>query len=560
MLKSIKISNLALIDSLDLEWTGGFNVLTGETGAGKSILIDAIGLAIGTRADLGQVRSGAERAEVCAEFQVDDASAALRWLREQTLDDTDEPGAVVIRRVVQAGGRGRAYVNGTPVTAAQLRALGELLVDIFGQSESQTLLRAEVQRELLDGYGRYTTELQAVANAAGAVAAIQAEIDALRNAAKGDPAQIEFLRFQVRELDALQLGDGELETLDADHRRLASAGRLLQDGGAAQERLYSGDDPLYDQLSQVQTLVDGLVPLHPDFQAASDAIAGAQAQIQDAADTIRRVLDHMELDPERLQKIEARLQAIHDSARKHRVRPDALRAHHAQLGETLNQLEHASENLDVLERRHAEALAAYRKHCANLSAARSKAAKRYSTGVSGVVKTLGMANAQFIAVVEADAGTGVSVHGSDQIRFDFTANPGQPPKPLAKVASGGELSRVSLAMQVTGLQAGGASTMIFDEVDAGISGAVAEIVGQKLRALGAERQVLCVTHLAQVAAQGHAHYGIAKTVRGGQTYTQVRRLSTDQRVEEIARMQGGVAVSGAALEHARDLLQRAETA
>ncbi len=557
MLKALNISNLALIDSLELEWAAGFNVLTGETGAGKSILIDAIGLAIGTRADIGQVRSGAERAEVSAEFQLDKDGAALRWLHEQSLEDADDPLTVVIRRVVQAGGRGRAFVNGSPVTAAQLRALGELLVDIFGQSESQTLLRADVQRELLDGYGKHATELKAVASAAEAVAAIDAEIESLRSAARGDPAQIDFLRFQVQELDALKLEHGELEQLDIDHRRLASAGRLLQDGGTAQERLYSGDDTIYDQLSEVQSLVNGLIPLHADFQSAADAISGAQAQIQDAADTIRRVLDHMELDPERLNSVEARLQAIHDTARKHRVRPDSLRVHHTQLAETLDRLAHASENLEALERRRKDALAHYRKQCSALSAARVKSAKRFSQGVTSVVKTLGMASAQFITVVEADSAAPVSVHGTDDIRFDFTANPGQPAKALAKVASGGELSRVSLAIQVTGLQSGGATTRIFDEVDAGISGAVAEIVGQKLRALGAERQVLCVTHLAQVAAQGHGHYGIAKTVKAGQTFTQVKRLNAEQRVEEIARMQGGVAVSSTALEHARDLLQRA---
>ncbi|MDP9142587.1 MAG: AAA family ATPase, partial [Pseudomonadota bacterium] len=428
MLKALNISNLALIDSLDLEWAPGFNVLTGETGAGKSILIDAIGLAIGTRADIGQVRNGAERAEVSAEFQIDKDGAALRWLREQTLEDADDPLTVVIRRVVQAGGRGRAFVNGSPVTAAQLRALGELLVDIFGQSESQTLLRADIQRELLDGYGKHTAELKAVASAAEAVTAIDAEIETLRSAAKGDPAQIDFLRFQVQELDALKLENGELEQLDIDHRRLASAGRLLQDGGTAQEKLYSGDDTVYDQLSQVHSLVNGLIPLHADFQSAADAISGAQAQIQDAADTIRRVLDHMELDPVRLQSVESRLQAIHDTARKHRVRPDSLRAHHTQLAENLDRLAHASENLEALERKRKDAVAHYRKQCSVLSAARVKSAKRFSLGVTSVVKTLGMASAQFITVVEADSAAPISVHGTDDIRFDFTANPGQPAK------------------------------------------------------------------------------------------------------------------------------------
>lgn len=557
MLKALTIQNLAVIDSLDLEWGPGFSVLTGETGAGKSILIDAIGLAVGTRADAGLVRGGAERAEVSAEFEVAAGSAAAEWLREQDLVDADHPHSVIIRRVVQTGSRGRAFVNGTPVAANQLRELGEHLIEIFGQSESQTLLRADVQRSLLDGFGGYTRELEAVASAADAVADATRAIDALRSAAGRDPAQLEFLRFQLQELEALKLGTDELEQLEADHRRLAGAGRLLQDGGQAQDRLYGGEDSVYDQLSVVQGLIEGLLPLHADFSGALETLTGAQAQIQDAADTIRQVLDRLDLDPARLTEVEGRLQAIHDMARKHRVRPDALPAHHAALREQLDALEHSSERLGELERAHAAAVAAYRKAATTLSASRRKAAKRFGQDVSAIVRTLGMPNAQFIVAVDSDAEGPVRSHGSDEIRFDFSANPGQPARPLAKVASGGELSRVSLAIEVTGLQRRGAPTMIFDEVDAGISGAVAEIVGQQLRALGAERQVLCVTHLAQVAAQGHRHYGIRKTVRGGQTFTQVQPLSDAQRIEELARMQGGVEVSSAALEHARDLLQRA---
>ncbi len=558
MLKALTINNLAVIDTLDLEWGPGFSVLTGETGAGKSILIDAIGLAIGTRADSGLVRASAERAEVSAEFELAPDSPAAAWLREQALDDADAAGMVVIRRVVQSAGRGRAFVNGAPVTTNQLRDLGERLIEIFGQSESQTLLRADVQRGLLDGYGAHGAELAAVAEAANAVQDAAHSIEALRNAGR-DPAQIEFLRFQVQELDALQLTDGELERLEADHRRLAGAGRLLLEGGSAQERLYGGEDSVYDQLSAVRALITGLLPLYPDFSGALDTVAGAQAQIQDAADTLRQGLDRLDLDPQRLAEVEDRLQAIHDLARKHRLRAEALPAHHVALREQLDTLAHASERLAALEREHAAAVARYRVAAAALSAARGKAAKRLGQAVSSIVRTLGMPNAQFSVAVEADAAAPVRACGADEVRFDFSANPGQPLRPLAKVASGGELSRVSLAIQVAGLQRGGAPTMIFDEVDAGISGAVAEIVGQRLRMLGTERQVLCVTHLAQVAAQGHCHYGIRKTVRGGQTYTQVQRLADAQRVEELARMQGGVEVSAAALEHARDLLQRAST-
>ncbi|MEW6168988.1 MAG: DNA repair protein RecN [Pseudomonadota bacterium] len=557
MLRALTIRNLAVIDALDLEYGPGFSVLTGETGAGKSILIDAIGLAVGTRADTGLVRSGAERAEVSAEFELAADSAAAVWLRDHALEDPEHPESVVIRRVVPASGRGRAFVNGAPVTAAQLRELGERLIEIFGQSESQTLLRADVQRALLDDYGGHRTQLAAVAEAAAGVAQVEREIDALRAAAGRDPAQTGLLRFQVDELDALKLGDGELEQLEADHRRLAASGQLLQDGGQAQEHLYGGDDSVYDQLSRVAALVDGLVPLHAEFRNAAEAIGSAQAQVQDAAETIRRVLEHLDLDPSRLAEVERRLEAIHDLARKHRVRPDALAAHHAALRAQLELLEHASERLAALEHERAAALERYREAAAALSTARREAAQRFSEGVTAIVRTLGMPSAQLAVAVDSDAAAPVSVQGTDVVRFDFTANPGQAPRPLAKVASGGELSRISLAIQVTGLQRGGPPTMIFDEVDAGISGAVAEIVGQRLRALGKERQVLCVTHLAQVAAQGHRHYGIRKSVGGGQTYTQVQALSDEARVEELARMQGGVEVSSAAVAHAKDLLQRA---
>ncbi|MEQ1440542.1 DNA repair protein RecN [Fontimonas sp. SYSU GA230001] len=557
MLKALTICNLAVIDTLDLECEAGFSVLTGETGAGKSILIDAIGLAVGQRADAGLVRAGAERAEISAEFEIEASSPAAAWLRDNSLDDPEQPGLAVIRRVVQAGGRGRAFINGAAVSATQLQELGERLIEIFGQSESQTLLRPDVQRQLLDDYGAHGRELDAVAEAARQVHALDRRIDELRAAAGREPAQIDFLRFQVQELDALQLGTHELETLEADHRRLAGAGRLLQDGGEAQERLYGGDDSIYDQLSAVHARLQSLVPLHADFAAVLEALGGAQTQVEDAADTIRQILGRLDLDPQRLAGVEQRLQAIHDLARKHRVRADALAAHREQLRAQLDALEHASELLDALQAERGAALQRYREHAQALSAARVKAARRFGREVTAIVRTLGMPSAEFVVAVEADPAMPVSPRGIDGVRFDFTANPGQPARPLAKVASGGELSRVSLAIQVTGLQRNGAPTMIFDEVDAGISGAVAEIVGQTLRKLGAERQVLCVTHLAQVAAQGHAHYAIRKTVRGGQTFTAVEKLGDGERVGELARMQGGVEVSGAALEHARDLLQRA---
>lgn len=559
MLKNITIQNLALIDALSIDWDNGFNVLTGETGAGKSILIDAIGLAIGTRADAALVRTGADRAEVTAEFAINEDSPAHDWLREQMLDDPEEPSQVLVRRIVGAQGRTRAFINGTAATAAQLRELGELLVNLFGQSESQTLLRADVQRDHLDAYGQYGAELSAVTSAHLELARIDAQIDALRTQGERDPAQVDYLRYQLRELEALRLGDDELTQLDQEQRSLANADRLLQDGAQLVELLYDGERSVYDQLAQNLNSVIQLASAYPTLTAATDGLTAAQAQVQEAADTIRDVVERLDAEPGRLQEVEHRLQDIHDLARKHRVNPAELAALTSRLRAELEQVEHAADHLASLDRQRSAAEASYRTAAAALSQARQLAGRTMGEEVTAIVRQLGMPNAQLIVVVATQDNSPARAWGADDIRFDFSANPGQSARPLAKVASGGELSRVSLALSVVGQVRGGAATMIFDEVDAGISGAVAEIVGAMLRRLGGARQVLCVTHLAQVAALGHAHYGITKSVRDGQTYTRVIHLTPPDRVQELARMQGGVEVSKAALEHARELLQRAAT-
>ena len=557
MLKHLHIRNLAIIDELALDFAAGFTTLTGETGAGKSILIDAIGLVIGTRADSALVRAGQEKAEISAEFSLGDSAIARDWLREQELLDADDAGFCVIRRVVYAEGRTRAFVNGSSVNAGQLRELGESLIEIFGQSESQTLLRADVQRRLLDEFGGYGALLEATAKSAQTHAEIERNIARIRNAGERDPAQLDYLRFQLRELEALNLQEGELEQLETDHKRLANAGKLIGDGGQALDLLYGGEASLYDQLTQVGGLLGALAPIDQGFSdvlALSDA---AQAQVREAADALRRVLDKLELDPEQLAQLERRLAGIHDLARKHRVRADQLPQRLASLRSELDELEHAAGRVIELEQQRDAAIKTYRSAARKLSSERSKAARTFSEGVTAIVRQLGMANAQFIAAVDHVDGERPSLHGDDEIRFDFSANPGQPPRALAKVASGGELSRVSLAIQVVGSQDGGAATMIFDEVDAGIGGGTAEIVGQKLRALGASRQVLCVTHLAQVAAQSRNHFGIRKEVKAGQTFTRVRPLADQDRVEELARMQGGVEITASALSHARELLKNA---
>ncbi len=554
MLRHLHIRNLAIIDELSLDFASGFSVLTGETGAGKSILIDALGLVIGTRADSALVRGGCDKAEVAAEFSLEDSAFATAWLAERELTDGD---LCTIRRVVQAEGRTRAFVNGSLVTAADLRALGESLVEVFGQGESQTLLRADTQRSVVDDYGQHADALATVATAAAGVQRVEAQIEALRAAQSRDPAQLDYLRFQLQELDALGLQDDELKTLDAEHKTLANAGRLLEDGGNAQQLLYGGEQCAYDQISAALAALHGLVPLHPDFAEIENLAISAQTQAQEAAETLRRLLEKLDLDPQRLTEVERRLAAVHDLARKHRVRADELTIRQAQLREELGGLEGAAERLEVLERERQAALEIYRKAAKTLTQARSKAALGLAKDVTARVRELGMPNASFIAAVEPAGRERPSPQGEDLVRFDFSANPGQPPRALAKVASGGELSRVSLAIQVSLRQGEGAATMIFDEVDAGIGGATAEVVGRELRALGAHRQVLCVTHLAQVAAQGQQHFGIHKEVSGGATYTRVNGLDSAGRVGEVARMLGGREMTGATQALAKDLLKRA---
>ena len=557
MLRSLHIRNLAIIDALELDFSGGFSVLSGETGAGKSILIDALGLVLGDRADAALVRAGEAQAEISAEFTLDASLAARAWLREQAMEDGDDASACLLRRVVGSDGRSRAFINGTAASLANLRELGERLVEIHGQNEHQSLLRAETQRELLDDFGGHGDVLSSVAQAARQFADAEAEIARLRAIAGRDPAQVDFLRHELRELEGLNLEAGELEQLDADQRRLANAGRLLQEGQQAQEQLYGGEASVHDQLAAVRHLLSGLAGLDPAFTEAEAAVEQAGVQVREAADAVRRILERLELDPARLQEVEQRLEAIHDLARKHRVRPEELPRRITALRADLEGSERAAGELEHCEARRAAAVAAYRAAAAKLSAARRKCAKDLSTKVAAIIRALGMPKAEFQAVVEGAPAPQPRLTGDDEVRFDFSANPGQPPRALAKVASGGELSRVSLAIQVVANQSRAAATLIFDEVDAGVGGATAETVGARLRQLAERRQVLCVTHLAQVAAQGDHHYAIRKEARGGKTLTRVRALDNTGRVEELARMLGGREITASTQAHAAEMLERA---
>lgn len=557
MLRALHIRNLAIIDVLDLEFSRGFSVLSGETGAGKSILIDALGLVLGDRADAALVRAGEAQADISAEFSLDASLPARAWLREQAMEDADNPGACLLRRVVGADGRSRAFINGASASLANLRELGERLVEIHGQNEHQSLLRPEAQRELLDDFGAYPTALAAVAQAAGQYAEAEAGIERLRQAAGRDPAQLDYLRYQLQELESLDLREGELQALNEDHKRLANSGRLMQEGQQAQELLYGGEASLHDQLSSVRHLLAGLGELDAAFAEAETLLNQAEMQIREAADTVKRVLDRLDLDPERLIEVERRLEAIHDLARKHRVRPDELAARMAALREDMAGSERAAGDLEKLEVQRKAALDRYRSAAQKLSAARRKAARELAGRTAEIARELGMPKAEFQVVVQTAAQERPRAAGDDDVRFDFSANPGQPPRPLAKVASGGELSRLSLAIQLAVNQSRSAATLVFDEVDSGVGGGTAETVGVKLRQLAARRQVLCVTHLPQVAAQGQQHYAIVKEVKAGKTLTRVEPLDAEGRIAELARMLGGREVTASSHAHAKEMLAKA---
>jgi DNA repair protein RecN (Recombination protein N) len=557
VLRALRVRNLAIIDALDLEFAAGFTVLSGETGAGKSILIDALGLVLGDRADAALVRAGQAQAEISAEFSLEGSLPARAWLREQAMEDADDPSQCLLRRVIGADGRSRAFVNGTAASLANLRELGERLVEIHGQNEHQSLLRGETQRELLDDFGAHGEPLAAVAEAARRHAAAQAAIERVRGLAGRDPAQLDYLRHELRELEALKLAPGELEQLDADHRRLANAGRLLQEGQAAQEQLYGAEGSVHDQLASVRQRLASLAALEAGFAEAEGAAQQAEVQVREAADTIARLLERLDLDPARLQEVEQRLEAIHDLARKHRVRPAELPGRLDALRAELQGSERAAGDLEALDAELRAAAEAYGAAAPRLSAARAKAGRELGRKVTAVVRGLGMPKAEFLVMLDTGPRQVPRLAGDDEVRFDFSANAGQPARALAKVASGGELSRVSLALQLVAQQSRSAATLVFDEVDAGIGGATAETVGATLRELAARRQVLSVTHLPQVAAQAHHHFAISKQARAGSTVTRVAALDAAGRVAELARMLGGREITASTQAHAAEMLKRA---
>ncbi len=557
MLTHIHIWNFAIVERLDLPLEGGLTVLTGETGAGKSILLDALGLALGDRADTGVIRHGAGKAEISVTFSTHDAPEAEAWLQAHELDSA---GECIIRRVIAASGPSKAFINGKPAPAASLRELGEMLVDLHGQHEHQSLVRRDAQRQLLDDFAGHGKLLGELADAFRNWRDKQAEWDRLRQAASDRDDRLELLRYQVRELEELGLAEGELAELEAEHRRLANASGLLETGQRVLLTL-DGDDPACAASLLASGLHDVSEMRETDPQLADvvELLDSAVIQAREAASELRHYLDGLELDPERLAWVEQRLAAITDLARKHHCAPEELPALLPRLQAELAELEQAEVRAGNLQAEVDAALAAYRKLAEKLGKGRRRAAKKLGEAVTESMQTLGMEGGRFEVAVEPLESDTPAATGLEGIEFRVSANPGQPVRPLAKVASGGELSRISLAIQVITARDSRIPSLIFDEVDVGIGGRVAEIVGQLLRTLGQQRQVICVTHLPQVAALGHHHLQVSKTAERDRTHSRIQILDAEERVDELARMLGGIEITEQTLSHAREMIERAGT-
>jgi DNA repair protein RecN (Recombination protein N) len=556
MLTHLQLRDLVLVDQAELELNGGLTALTGETGAGKSIVVDALLLIAGGRAGADVVRQGAERAEVSASFAALPA-AAIEWLDAQSIGFD---GEVVMRRVMGADGRSRAYVNGQLVSVQALRELAEFLIEIHGQQEFQHLVSRGAQRELLDERLSDPAVKSTVADLYGRLHVCRREFEALKSAAEDRDARLELLRYQLRELNAEVSTAAAIEELFADQKRIAGRSRLGEAARAALSATYESEgDSAHDLLGRAQSALRSVSDLDAQLGDAGKLLGEASILTQEAADALRRYLDDLDIDPARQDEIERRAAALEALARKHRVGVLELPAQRTLVEQELLKLDNLQLSLAAIEKQLAELTRDYRAAARALSAARTAAAQELEQQVTRLMQALGMAGGRFAVTVEP-SDSEFAATGSDDVEFLVSANPGQPAKSLAKVASGGELSRISLAIQVAGRAGTSALCMVFDEVDAGIGGAVAEIVGKQLRELGERAQVLCVTHLAQVASQAHQQFRVTKLTDGKITRTAVKSLGPQERVDEIARMLGGIDISEQARAHARDMLARAAPA
>ena len=552
MLTHIHIRDFAIIETLDLELHAGMTALTGETGAGKSILLDAIGLVLGDKADSNTVRHGADKADLTLSVDITQTPFARDWLETQGMEHEDD--TCILRRVITAQGKSRAWINGSPANLTQLRELGEQLVDIHGQHEHQSLMKKDAQRHLLDGFAGNDSLLEHTRNAWQAWKKLHERVTALSQQNQQHQERVELLRFQAHELEALALQADEPEQLDEELNRLANAEQLRATAEQGYAQLYDNEPSLYAILGRLMHDLAQQAQLDNRLEPALELLTSAQIQVQEASVQLRDYAESLDIDPARLQAVENRIADIRSFARKYRTDPRLLPEKLLSIQTELAQLGGDDYDLETLEKQCQAAADHYRKQASNLSKARIKAAQQLSAGVTKAMQQLGMQGGQFTITVNSETQTAFQASGMDSIEFTVSANPGQPLKSLMKVASGGELSRISLAIQMIAAQKVTLPALIFDEVDTGIGGGIAEVVGKQLRALGTNRQVLCVTHLPQVASQAHQHYKVTKIKGKQHTSTGIEQLSHALRIEEIARMIGGVEITPATRALAEEML------
>ncbi|MCB1020019.1 MAG: DNA repair protein RecN [Acidobacteria bacterium] len=564
MLHELDIENYAVVAKLRVGFQGGLNLLTGETGSGKSILVDALSLLFGARADADSVRAGAEKARISGVFEAPSSPGLRAALDEAGIEL--EQGELILERHVLSGGKSRAYVNGRPATIALLRELAEHLGDIHGQHEQQNLFSGKHQMEMLDGFASVAELLAEAAKHYRDWRACERELAELRGNEQERLRLLDLYRFQHKEISGAALQPDEDATLEQERHRLRNVARLQESAAKASEALSEGASSAAAQLKIAVRAMEELARFEPELEPWPAQLESARAAVEDAGFELQRYLDGLEADPDRLDKVEERLANIEKLKRKYGKTLAEVLAYGGEVAKKVSELDNAEESAAKVEKRRAEAAKRYLAAAETLSAKRKAAAKKLQKGVEKELAALAMERARFEVVVEGGpAEADWTADGFDHARFDFSANPGQPPRPLAQVASGGELSRVALSLKTCLLAEAGKTakrdkaqrTLVFDEIDTGVGGRVAEAIGQRLQSLAAGSQVLCVTHLPQIAGFAHAHYTVAKVEKGGQTFATLTELGADERVEELARMLSGAKVTPAALENAKQLLKTA---
>ena len=555
MLQTISLRDFVIVDQLELDFASGFTVLTGETGAGKSILLDALGLVLGERADSSQIREGSNRAEISATFRIEAEliQSFGKWLDEQGLPDEDEGQTLLLKRIVESNGRSRAFINGSVATLTQLREAGDQLVDIHGQHAHQLLLKSGAQRELLDRHAGLLPLASNVAQAFKTLSDSRRRLAQAENAGQDIERERERLEWQLEELTELSPQEGEWAQIQLEHARLANGAKLIGGCQEAIEILSDADNSLESSLSKVCGNIGALAEHDAALKDVSESLESAHIQLDEAIHGLNRYLQKIDLDPARLEQVEERMQALHGAAKKYRADVDALPQ---LLLETTDRLEAltASQNIEALREKVKQEEASYLKLAKQLSEHRSKAANDLGNQITNAMQDLSMAGGRLEITLNPLQEGGS--HGLEQVEFLVAGHAGSTPRSLAKVASGGELARISLAISVITSKASFTPTLIFDEVDAGIGGAVAETVGKLLHQLGQSHQILCVTHLPQVAAQGNHHLKVSKSQAGDKTVSQVQTLGRSERVEEVARMLGGATITDTTRRHARELLEQ----